>query len=126
MTRAEPQGGAGHGTALGILALILVVWGGVMAVVVRDSALPAEAYGTVLAVFPPGTSQPAVMSALAQSDARLVRQAGLGFAWLVQGDEAGLAGRLRAAGAWGVFDDIVLLPDMGGCAVILPGRPATS
>ncbi|WGF86528.1 hypothetical protein [Marinivivus vitaminiproducens] len=119
-TRSGARGGSGHLVALAALAGILGLWAGVMAFVVRDAALPPEAHGTVLAVFPPGTGETAVMIALAQADARLVRQAGLGFAWLVQGDGPGLAGRLRQAGAWGVFDDIALLPDMGGCAVVLP------
>ena len=105
----------GHGLALSLLAGVLAVWLGGMSVVMRHAALAPEATGTMLAVFEPGTSQDSIFASLTRAEARIVRPGGLGFIWVVSGQEPGLAGRLEREGALGAYRDLPVSPVIAGC-----------
>lgn len=109
------MGWPGHRAALAFFAAVLAVWLGVMAVVMRDAALPAEAGGTMLAVFEPGTPQDEIFARLTLAEARPIRPTALGFIWIVAGDAPGLAGRLKQQGALGAYRDLPISPTLAGC-----------
>lgn len=118
--------GSGHGLAAVLLAGALLVTAVAFAAVMRQATLPDEASGMVLAVFPPGSDAEARFRAIARADGRLVRGTALPLGVVVDGEEAGFAGRLRAEGAGlvlaaGPFD----LFTAGGCSFGLDPREAT-
>jgi hypothetical protein len=105
----------GHRLALTLFAGVLAIWLGGMTLLMRQSALPPDAGGTMLAVFEPGTPNDEVFARLARADARVVRQTGLGFIWIVSSDGPGLAGRLTREGAIGAYRDLPISPTIAGC-----------
>jgi hypothetical protein len=105
----------GHRLALMLFAGVLVAWLVAMAVVMRHAALPAEASGTMLAVYEPGTPQDLIFASLTRAGARIIRPSALGFVWVVSGDEPGLAGKLMAEGALGTYRDLPISPTIAGC-----------
>lgn len=86
-----------------------------MAIAMRHAALPPEATGPMLVVFEPGTSQNEIFSSIVASGAKPVRETWLGFAWVVAGDEPGMAGRLVAHGAIGTYAEMPFSPSISGC-----------
>jgi hypothetical protein len=110
---------SGHGLAAVLAAAVLVVWLGLMVVSWRAAALPPQASGTVLAVFPPRHSEADIFAAILRAGGRPVRATWLGFAWIAHGDEPGFVANLRTEGAVGAFDDVPLGPSLGGCAAIV-------
>lgn len=115
----------GHRAALGVFAGIVVAWIAIMAVVMRDAALPPEATGTMLAVFNPGTPQDQIFASLTRADARPVRPAAFGFIWIVAGDTPGLAGRLKREGALGAYRDLPISPTLAGCFAYADAKVAS-
>ena len=109
------MGWPGHRLALVLFAAILAAWIAVMAVLMRQSALPPEASGTMLAVFEPGTDGDEIFSRLTRAGARPVRPTAFGFIWIVAGEEPGLAGRLLRQGAIGAYRDLPISPTIAGC-----------
>jgi hypothetical protein len=105
----------GHKLALGLFVSILMIWIVVMAIVMRQAALPREAAGPMLAVFEPGTPQDEIFARLTRADARILKPSALGFIWVVDGDEPGLAGRLADQGAIGAYRDLPITPTIAGC-----------
>ena len=114
---------APHGLALSLLAIVLALWMGVMAVVVGVARLPPEATGRMVVVFPPALD----------ADERLLRVAGAGGTpvastvvpgvWVVDGDAAGLSGRLREAGAVVTLSEAPFHPlAWGGCGFAVWSR----
>jgi hypothetical protein len=71
----------------------------------------------VAAIFPPWTSAEHAIVRAAQAGGRIVRPGLIDSIVVVQGDDADLADRLYAAGAWAVVDPAA----WGGC---LAGQPA--
>ncbi len=116
----------GHKLALGIFLSILTIWLAAMAVLMRQSALPPEATGAMLAVFEPGTSQDDIFAALTRAEARIVRPSALGFIWIVAGDEPGLAGRLSQQGAIGAYRDLPISPAIAGCFALADAKVANA
>jgi hypothetical protein len=114
----------GHRLALMLFAAVLVVWLVAMAVVMRHAALPAEASGTMLAVYEPGTPQDLIFASLTRAGARVVRPSALGFIWIVSGEEPGLAGRLTREGALGAYRDLPISPTIAGCFAYADARAA--
>lgn len=114
----------GHRLAFGIFVSILTIWLGAMAVLMRQSALPPEASGPMLAVFEPGTPQHDIFAALTRAEARIVRPSALGFIWIVAGDEPGLAGRLAEQGAIGAYRDLPISPTIAGCFALADAKVA--
>ena len=112
----------GHKFALAFFASVIVAWLALMFVLVRNAALPAEASGTMLAVFEPSISEAAAVNAISAAGRNVVKQSGLAFAWVVQSDEPGLAGRMRAQGAIGVYRELPISPALMGCIAVADAK----
>jgi hypothetical protein len=113
-----------HHLALMLFVSVLAIWLAAMAIIMRHAALPPEASGLMLAVFEPGTSEDEAFAGLTQAGARVVRPSGLGFIWVVAGDEPGLAGRLTRAGALGAYRDLPISPVIAGCFAVADAKLA--
>lgn len=105
----------GHKFAAAVFSGVIIVWLIAMALIMRAGALPAEASGTMLAVFNPGTPQDQIFASLVNAGAKPIRETSFGFIWVVAGDEPGLSGRLRANGAIGNYRNLPLSPTIAGC-----------
>jgi hypothetical protein len=105
----------GHKLALTLASLVLLVWVAAMATSLRIAALPAQATGTMLVVFTPGTEREEAFSQLIAAGANPLRRTWLGFVWVVNGTEPGLAGRLVQQGALGAYEDLPVSPELSGC-----------
>lgn len=106
------MGWPGHRLALLIAAGVLAAWLGVMAVSLRAAALPPEASGTMLVVFPPQMQADAAFAALVRAGALPIRKTWLGFVWVASAPEAG---RLLTEGAMGTYRDLPVSPEIAGC-----------
>lgn len=106
----------GHGLALVLVASLLLLWLGVFGWVLHDAALPDTATGTVLAVFPLDRLPHEIYTAILQAGGGVAQNTWFDTIWLVQSDEAGFVGRLKAGGAWEVFAPQNLQSvTLGGC-----------
>ncbi len=114
--------GPGHKFALAFFGGVIVAWLALMFVLVRKAALPPEANGIMLAVFEPSISEAAAVTAIAAAGGNVVKQSGLAFAWVVQSDEQGLAGRMRAKGAIGVYRELPISPALMGCLAVVDAK----
>ena len=114
----------GHRLALGLFVSVLSIWLAAMAVIMRQSALPPEASGTMLAVFDPGTLGDDIFARLTRAGARPIRPTAFGFIWVVAGDEPGLAGRLAENGALGAYRDLPISPTLAGCFAFADAKVA--
>jgi hypothetical protein len=114
----------GHKFAFAAFSGVIVVWLVVMAVVMREGRLPAEATGTMMAVFNPGTPQDQIFASLVNAGAKPIRETSFGFIWVVSGDEPGLSGRLRANGAIGNYRNLPLSPTIAGCFALADAKVA--
>jgi hypothetical protein len=125
--RAASRGVWGGLTAKLLLGF-LGLWIAVMAIALPLAALPDEAGGRVLVVFPPTLAAEARLLAIAAADGRPVLPLAGGLAWLAEPADAagapGFVGRLAAAGAWAAYrpDAFDVLPD-GGCFYISVRKP---
>lgn len=114
----------GHRLALGLFFSVIAIWIAVMAALMRAGALPAEASGTMLAIYQPGTPQDEIFASLTRAEARVVRPSAFGFIWVVGGDAPGLAGRLKANGALGAYRDLPISPTIAGCFALADAKAA--
>jgi hypothetical protein len=113
-----------HRIGLGFLAAILLLWAGLLGWTLQRAALPPEASGRVIAVYPFGWTELAVTSAAMQTEARLVRQTWLTNAVELASDEAGFANRLRGTGAIAVYRaQPFTLFTLAGCSGLPPLLP---
>lgn len=114
----------GHKFALAFGGIVLVLWLVVMAVMMRQAALPPEASGPLLAVFEPGTSADEIFARIVAANGKPMRGTILGFVWVVAGDEAGLAGRLEAEGAIGTYAELPFNASLAGCFAYADAKAA--
>ena len=105
----------GHRFVLTLFGAILLVWMAVMAGLMRASALPPQASGTVLVVFPPRTESEAAFVAITKAGGRPVRETAFGFIWVVHGDNANFVAALEQNGALGAYRDLPISPTIAGC-----------
>lgn len=98
--------GADHRFALKLLAWIVGIWVIGMALLFEAAALPPEASGTVIVLYPPGTATPAAVVSSAAAGAKLVSSSWFDNVLVVADETPGLAGRLKAQGALGVFENM--------------------
>lgn len=112
---ATTRGWSGHRLALAIAAGVLVVWAIGMAVAMRAAALPAEAMGAMIAVFPPAMDENAALAAIVNAGGAPLRRTWIASVWVVQGEAAGYAGRLAAGGALATYRQFPLSPEIAGC-----------
>jgi hypothetical protein len=118
---------APHRLALGFMAAVLLLWAGLFGWTLQRAALPPEASGRVIAVYPFGWDAPAVTAAATRTEARLVRQTWLPNALELASDEAGFAERLRGSGAIGVYRALPFsLFTLAGCTGLPPLLPPPS
>jgi len=106
---------SGHKFALSFFGAVLLAWVLVMFILIRNAALPPEATGTMLAVFDPKVSETEALAMIANAHAKIVKQSGLTFAWIVSAEEPGLAGRLKANGALGAYRELPIPVELAGC-----------
>ncbi len=113
-----------HRIGLGFLAAILLLWAGLLGWTLQRAALPPEASGRVIAVYPFGWRDPAVTAAALQTEARLVRQTWLTNAVELASEDPGFAGRLRGTGAIAVYRaQPFTLFTLAGCSGLPPLLP---
>ena len=94
---------AGHRLAFGLLLAVTLVWAVLFGFTLRQAALPPEASGRVIAVYPFGWGDAASFAAATRTEARLVRQTWLANALELASDDPGFAARLQQTGAIAVF-----------------------
>jgi hypothetical protein len=116
----------GHRFALSLFAGILAAWLIAMFILMRQSALPAEASGTMLVVFEPGTPAEQAFAAIINAGARPIRETAFGFIWVVNGNQSGLAGNLRSHGALGSYRELPINPTIAGCVAIADAKVANA
>jgi len=98
--------GPDHRFALKLLAWITGIWLVGMALLFEAAALPPEASGTVIVLFPIGTDSAGAIAASAAADAKLVSPSWFENMLVVADDTPGLAGRLKDQGALAVFENM--------------------
>jgi len=114
----------GHKFAAAFAGVVLVLWLIVMAVMMRQAALPPEAPGPLLAVFEPGMSEDEMFARIIAANGKPLRGTWLGFVWVVAGEEAGLAGRLEGQGAIGTYAELPFDPSLAGCFAFADAKVA--
>jgi hypothetical protein len=112
----------GHRFAATLFTAVIAVWLAVMAVLIRQSALPPEASGPMLVVFEPGTSGDHAFASIVRAGAKPVRATAFQFIWVVAGDTPGLAGRLADEGALGAYAELPLNPSLAGCFALADAK----
>jgi hypothetical protein len=98
--------GADHRFALKLLAWITAIWLAGMALLFEAAALPPEASGTVIVLFPIGTETARSIAASAAAGAKLVSPSRFENVLVVADEAPGLAGRLKDQGALAVFKNM--------------------
>lgn len=108
-----------------IAAVAAAGWLGFTGFAVSRAALPAESSGVMLAAFPLAADDDEIFAAVMEAGGKAVRRTWFPGAWVVASDDAGFAGRLKAAGAWGAFGQAPIgMPELGGCAVVSVDKAA--
>lgn len=108
-----------HRLALKLALGVLLAWLAVMALTLYAAALPPQAAGTVVAVFPPGADRNATGDVVLRSGGSPLRQGWLGLAWQAHSDDPGFAGRLRNGGAVLVLRATPAVLLMTGCVTVV-------
>jgi hypothetical protein len=114
----------GHRLALTLGLAVLLAWLIIMSLLVRAAALGPEASGKVLVVFPPGASEEVIFQKLLAAGGKPLRATWLPFVWVVAGEEAGFAGRLKAQGAIGTYGEMPFAPSVAGCLAYADAKVA--
>lgn len=104
-----------HMLALLVGLAAFAVWAGAMLLAMRDAALPGEAEGTVMAVFPPGLSQERILARVVKAEGRPLRTLWPSNVWIVNGANAGFVSRLKSQGALAVYGELPMGPVLAGC-----------
>jgi hypothetical protein len=97
---------ADHRLALKLLGSILGLWLVAMALLFEAAALPPEASGTVIVLFPLDMRAAESLAASAAAGAKLVSPSWFENVLVVADETPGLAGRLRDQGALAVFENV--------------------
>ncbi|MBL8791351.1 MAG: hypothetical protein JNM45_12720 [Rhizobiales bacterium] len=108
----------GHRFAFGFFAAVIFLWFAVMMVIMRHSALPASATGTMMVVFEPGTTQDQAFATIVRAGARPIRETSFGFIWVVNGE----AGKLISEGALGTYRELPISPLVAGCVAVADAK----
>jgi hypothetical protein len=97
---------ADHRFALKLLAWITGIWLLGLALLFEAAALPPQASGTVIVLFPIGTEPPQSIASSAAAGAKLVSLSWFENALVVADETPGLVGRLKDQGALEVFENM--------------------
>jgi hypothetical protein len=116
----------GHRFAFAVFASVLILWFGAMVVLMRHSALPAEAGGKMLVVFEPGITEDEAFKAITAAGANPIRISDFSFIWIAQSDAPGTAGKLKQQGALGAYRELPLSPVIAGCVAVVDRKVAKS
>jgi hypothetical protein len=116
----------GHRFAISLFAAVIGLWLAIMFALMRASALPPEANGTMLVVFEPGITKESAFASIVNAGAKPVRETAFSFIWVVVGEEAGLAGKLESNGALGTYRDLPISPEIAGCVAIADAKVANA
>jgi len=108
-------GWPGHRLVLALAGAVLAVAIAAMTVSMHAAALPPEATGPMLAVFPASGSDDQVFAALIRAGGRPMRKTWVPGVWVVAGDRAGFVARLRAQGALAAYREMPFSPQIAGC-----------
>ena len=98
--------GADHLLALKLLGWVTGLWLIGMMLLFKAAALPAEASGTVIVLFPIGTESAQSIAASAAAGAKLVSPSWFENMLVVADDAPGLVRRLKDRGATAVFKNM--------------------
>ncbi len=109
----------GHKLALKLALGVLLVWLAVMALTLYAAALPPQAAGTVVAVFPPGADRNTTGNAVLRAGGAPLQQGWLGLAWQAHSDASGFVGRLQDGGAVLVLRATPAVLLMTGCVTVV-------
>ncbi len=107
-----------HRFAFRFFAAVIAIWIVAMFALMRASLLPAEATGTMLAVFDPSASADDAFAAITRAGARPIRKTAFGFIWVVDGT----AGKLTREGAIGAYRDLPISPEIAGCVAVADAK----
>jgi len=89
--------------------LVLLTWVPVLAIHLRNMSVADPGTGTLIVVFPPTSSTRDVFRSIAEAKGAPVGPVDwIPRTWIVQSGQTGFAGRLRQAGAWGVYSPNLL------------------
>lgn len=116
----------GHRFAITLFFTVIALWLIAMFAIMRASALPPEASGTMLVVFEPGTESDMAFSAITRAEASPIRKTAFGFIWVVAGDAPGLAGKLEQQGALGAYRELPINPAIAGCVAVADAKMANA
>lgn len=112
---APPSMGLGHRLAFAIGTGILLAWLVAMAIAMRAAALPPDASGAMIVVFPPTMHENAALDAIVAAGGKPVRRTWISSVWVVQGEGDGYAGRITGNGALAAYSEFPLSPEIAGC-----------
>jgi hypothetical protein len=94
---------------------MIVAWLIAMAIAMRAAALPPDASGAMIVVFPPSTTENAALDAIVASGGKPVRRTWIASVWVVEGEGTGFAGRVIHKGALAAYSEFPLSPQIAGC-----------
>jgi hypothetical protein len=112
----------GHRFALTLFASVITFWLIAMFAIMRDAVLSADANGTMLVVFEPGTKDDEAFAAITRAGANPIRKTAFGFIWVVDGN----AGALKAEGALGSYRELPISPEIAGCVAVADAKVAAA
>ena len=104
-----------HLLAASIAVALLLIWLAAMAIAIHHAALPPEASGRMIAVYPPGLTSEAMVERIASAGGNPVRQTWASSVWVVASDEPGFAGKLQQSGAMATYAELPIGMQMAGC-----------
>lgn len=111
-----------HWLAAGIAAALLLIWAAVMAVAIRDAALPPDATGRIFVVFPPGLASEDAVRKIAAAGGRPVSQTWFSSVWVVASDRTNFVGELERQGAVGAYGELPVGIQLAGCFALMDAR----
>lgn len=111
-----------HRLAVLFIVLALTGWAGTMLLVMRDAALPGDASGMVMAVFPPGMNGETILASVINAGGQPVRSLWPGNVWVVNGEQPGFVRRLRQVGAIAAYGELPMGPVLAGCFAYVDSR----
>jgi hypothetical protein len=92
------------------ILLLLVTWLPPIILALHKAMLADEDTGTVIVVFPVGSTTSGNFERVVQAKGAFVGSALLDQAWIVYSYDPGFVKRLKDKGAWAVFDPMLLDP----------------
>jgi len=106
------------------LLLLVVTWVPPVVLAVNKARLADEEMGTVLVLFPAGSTRTENFDRIVAAQGGFVRQTWLEQAWIASSYDPGFVGRLKDEGAWAVFHPVLLDPALlMGCGPFWASQP---